>query len=219
MPTGRFHSDFVGKRFANLVVIRFDGISKHGHARWWCQCDCGREKSILSNGLTSGVTKGCGCLNRRLSCRSFVSDGHRGSKTAEYACWEGILNRCLDPGSTNYPRYGGKGIEVCERWKSFENFLADMGPKPSPSHSIDRFPDRNGNYEPGNCRWATRIEQGRNTSRNRRLVFRGEEKTLAEWAEITGIKRATIGARIDSYGWSVEKALSVGANNLLEAIK
>lgn len=107
-----------------------------------------------------------------------------------------------------YPRYGGRGIKVCDRWRhSFENFLADLGPAPSPEHQLDRI-NNDGNYTPTNCRWATRSQQIRNSSKARRLSFGGQTLHVGEWAKKLGINRQTIQMRIDSLGWSIDKALS-----------
>jgi hypothetical protein len=131
-----------------------------------------------------------------------------GKVRSEFRIWDGILQRCLNENSPAYQSYGGRGISVCERWRtSFENFFADMGEKPSPLHTIDRI-DNNGNYEPDNCRWATKKEQGRNKRNNKRIVFRGEEKTLSEWGEIFGLSSSIIGSRIFRYGWTVEQAIT-----------
>lgn len=127
-------------------------------------------------------------------------------KTAEYHAWLGMKSRCTWAPGANYARYGGRGISVCERWSgSFEAFLADMGRKPSPGHTLERI-DNDGNYEPGNCRWATRSEQNANTSLSRRLTFRGETLTLRGWAMRLGVKREALKKRL-RLGWSVEDAL------------
>ncbi|MDE1138152.1 MAG: hypothetical protein PW999_00565 [Paraburkholderia tropica] len=117
-----------------------------------------------------------------------------------------MRSRCTNPGDISYQRYGARGISVCERWDNFENFLADMGPRPTNSHSLERE-DNNGNYEPGNCRWATAIEQSRNTRRNRMLTFDGRTQCVAKWADEIGIHRLTLQRRL-RLGWSVEKTLS-----------
>jgi hypothetical protein len=118
-----------------------------------------------------------------------------------------MRRRCAYPKSARYARYGGRGIRVCERWAdSFENFLADMGLCPD-GMTLDRK-DTNGNYEPDNCRWATRKEQQRNISQNRILVFRGESKTMAEWAEISGLSYKLVNRRINDAKWPVERALT-----------
>jgi hypothetical protein len=115
--------------------------------------------------------------------------------------------RCNNPQNPNYPRYGARGVKVCERWESdFVNFLEDMGRSPGPGYSLERE-DNDGNYEPSNCRWATKTEQARNRRSNKRLTFRGLTLTQAEWAERTGIPQSTLHLRV-KYGWTVERALT-----------
>jgi hypothetical protein len=139
--------------------------------------------------------------------------GHAGSRVSgedespEYTTWRGMRERCDRPTHNLYHRYGGRGIRVCERWQSFENFVADMGPKPEGT-SIDRI-DNNGNYEPGNCRWATREEQARNNTRSRHLTFNGETLCLSDWAARIGVSRATLEGRLER-GWPLEDALAHG---------
>ncbi len=125
--------------------------------------------------------------------------------TLGYENWVSMRKRCLTPGFTGYERYGGKGITVCERWSDFENFLADMGPRPSRKHSIDRFPDKNGNYEPSNCRWATSIEQGRNRVNNRLLAYKGETLPFSEWVVRLNLSRSQVYFRLKK-GWTIERA-------------
>jgi hypothetical protein len=123
-----------------------------------------------------------------------------------------MIRRCTNPDSTGYARYGGRGITVCDRWReSFANFLADMGPKPTPRHTIDRI-NNDGNYEPGNCRWATGKEQCRNTRRNRYIEHDGRRMTQVEWCEETGMIKATLCCRLKS-GWSVAAALTTPVNH------
>jgi len=130
---------------------------------------------------------------------------HGMSNTRVFKTWLRMIDRCKND---RQGTYGKRGITVCQRWlDSFEAFYQDMGDPPSPGHSIDRYPDNDGNYEPSNCRWATKIQQARNTSRNTILTMGGKSKTLAEWSEITGIKEPTICVRLAS-GWSHERALS-----------
>ena len=128
-------------------------------------------------------------------------------RSPEYMAWAQMKLRCLNPKSPKYPRYGGRGISVCSAWLEFDAFIADMGARPSPDHSIDRI-DNDGDYEPSNCRWATRTQQQRNREANRRLTHDGETATLAEWAERLGISTATLYSRVGRLGWSVEKALT-----------
>lgn len=130
--------------------------------------------------------------------------------TPEWRTWSAMRERCNTPSCRNYPDYGGRGISVCDRWDVFENFLADMGFRPSDNHSIDRI-DPNGNYEPSNCRWATRKQQGRNKRNNRLLTVDGMTRTIAEWSELHGVKAGTINARVSRYGWSHSAAVMTRA--------
>jgi hypothetical protein len=136
---------------------------------------------------------------------------HSKSDSPEYYVWAAMKARCSNPKIPNYDDYGGRGITVCERWRGrngFTNFLADMGPRPSRRHSIDRYPDNDGNYEPSNCRWATRSQQNRNLRTNHLLTFKGETKTITEWAEVIGVNKRTLMNRIINYKWPVERALT-----------
>lgn len=164
--------DLSGMRFGRLLAVELHSIrrknEKSSSAYWRCTCDCGKEIITCVDNLSSGDSKSCGCLSReRIIAYSTV---HGLRYKPEYNSWKSMRNRCLSSKHVAYKYYGGRGISVCERWiNSFPNFLADMGPRPSPKHSIDRYPNNNGNYEPSNCRWATMKEQRAN-QRSRSLI-------------------------------------------------
>ena len=148
-------------------------------------CDCGVVKTYAATEVMNGNVKSCGCLARqRTAERSTI---HGKSRTPTYGSWVEMRNRCNSKSDPAYPRYGGRGITICERWNSYANFLSDMGEKP-PGLSLDRYPDNNGNYEPTNCRWATRTEQSRNRRNTMQVVFAGKVMALGDACESAGIK-------------------------------
>lgn len=154
-----------GLRFGRLVVVSLAASAKAGTKRTWkCRCDCGGESVVRSDALTTGNTQSCGCLvQEHMSKIGKTNATHRLSRTPEYQSWSRMIHRCYFPQDKGFKYWGGLGVTVCERWRdSFEAFLADMGPKPSLRHSIDRYPDNCGNYEPDNCRWATPLQQRHN---------------------------------------------------------
>ena len=158
--------DLTGKRFGRLVVLHRDGSTPGRDAAWRCRCDCGEVRTIRGQCLRSGHTKSCGCLHREFSSERLprLATKHgmarHGRVAGIYKSWQAMRERCKNPRHHAYANYGGRGITVCERWESFENFLADMGPRPE-GLTLDRI-DNEGNYEPGNCRWATRLQQRHN---------------------------------------------------------
>ena len=183
--------DIKGVRFGRLLVIELHHIA---HVTYWlCRCDCGTEAVVAGHRLVIGKTKSCGCL------KGEKQRTHGLSRTAEHFVWKSMNSRCYRKSDHSFRDYGGRGITVCDRWQGtsgFANFIADMGPRPSPEHSIDRFPDNNGNYEPGNCRWATRLEQGQNKRNNRLIESGGEAMLLRQWQERTGLSKPGLLYRI-----------------------
>lgn len=157
----------VGQRFNGIEVISEAGRTKSSKRTWNCRCHCGAEFEAVGGNLISGGTKSCGCLRRAASAQRArernTSHGHATGKVSRtYQSWHAAKARCDTPSGKDWHRYGGRGITMCERWRtSFANFLADMGERPE-GRSLDRFPNPDGNYEPGNCRWATPLEQAVN---------------------------------------------------------
>lgn len=149
----------LGRKFGNLTVKNEASLSQKGTSRWLCICDCGNEVAVTEQNLLRSKALSCGCKPKRE--REF----HGMKKTPEWNSWRGMLQRCNNPNHEMFYLYGGKGITVCKEWRKFSNFIRDMGKKPSPRHSIDRK-DSNGNYEPGNCRWADPSTQSHNTRRS-----------------------------------------------------
>ena len=191
-----------GTCFGMLTTLE---TSKHSLDRILCRCGCGVEKRVRLYHLKD-KTRSCGCILHK----RFLKHGKckRSEQTpSEYGIWASMRTRCMNAKSAAYKYYGGRGIKVCERWDDFANFYADMGPRPSLEHTLDRYPDNNGNYEPGNCRWGT-DEQQRNNKRNTRwLELDGVKKTAGQWAPLVGIPERTIRGRIQQ-GWSDRDALT-----------
>lgn len=214
---GRPLKSLIGQRFGRLEPIQYLGRKSHS-SHWLCRCDCGSETKALSSSLKTGQILSCGCYRRERMSKLTFKHGERGADlrseiTDEYRCWSRMLDRCDRPTEPTYKWYGGKGVTVCQRWRdNFGDFLADVGRKPTKRHSLDRI-DSSGNYEPGNCRWATWNEQARNRSNNRRIVFRGREMTLVEAAEVAGIPYKTVKGRLQ-HKWTVDEALSVPVDQM-----
>lgn len=205
------HKQFVnmsGQRFGRWLVIRFYGkrIYESGNevSLYLCQCDCGNERLVLASNMRSGISESCGCLKEELTSKRATTHGM--SKTPIWFVWMNMHERCRNPNNTEWENYGGRGIRVCEEWKSFEGFFEDMKMPPTPKHTIERV-DVNGNYEKSNCVWATHIEQGRNRRNNRVVTYDGQTRCLTEWAELLGINDGVISRRLNR-GWSVERALT-----------
>jgi hypothetical protein len=148
-----------GRRFGRLTVISDAGNNKYSNAQWLCLCDCGATKTVGGRSLRVGKSQSCGCVTLEVNRSRMTRHGKTG--TCEHNIWLTMRDRCRNPKNHKFSAYGGRGIAVCDRWNSFEAFLADMGPRPTSRHSIDRI-DNDGNYEPDNCRWATSKEQRAN---------------------------------------------------------
>jgi len=197
--------DLTTQKYGRLQPLEMVGRNRHRSTVWRCLCDCGNECVITSGAIRSGRATSCGCFAKEVQLTRQKTHGL--SKSREYKIWAEMIRRCHIQKSYSYPKYGGRGIRVCDRWRrSFENFYADMGPRPSPKHSLDRK-DNNGHYEPGNVHWATAVAQARNTRNNRFIEHEGRRLTLAEWSEESGIAYSTLRQRLKN-GWSFARAVS-----------
>lgn len=156
----------IGQRFGRLTILRIDSRAKDRQAVFVCKCDCGQTKSILGTHIFRGAVQSCGCYMRERIVARNTKHGQnaRDGGSLAHKSWSAMIQRSTNQNHGAYKNYGGRGIKICPEWRGengFENFFAHMGPRP-PGKSLDRFPNNDGNYEPGNCRWATRLEQARN---------------------------------------------------------
>lgn len=195
---------WIDRVFDRLTVIDYIPGTATKRPRLSCQCKCGKKVVVLSTNLARKYTKSCGCLNDET--RVSANTTHGMTYTKEYDVWKSMIQRCSYEKHPFFKNYGGRGILVCDRWKTFSNFFADMGPRPAKA-TLERKKN-DGNYEPGNCCWASRSQQARNKRSNVLITFRGETKTLVEWSELTGIGAHAISARILRHGYSIEDALT-----------
>lgn len=203
-----------GQRFGRLTVLG-RAPSRGNNARVLVKCDCGSPpKTVAFRKLRIGSTVSCGCFAREgTSARSknnFLKHGaaRHGQLSPEYGSWRAMRQRCLDSKHPAFANYGAKGVRFCERWNDFRAFLADMGPRPSRGHSLDRFPDRRGNYEPGNCRWATKSEQNENRDITVMFAVGGVTRSLVAWASVAGLSIWCLRDRLKR-GWSHERAVAI----------
>jgi hypothetical protein len=180
-----------GQRFGRLIAVEFVARDKSRQQRWRFRCDCGGEIIHRVSAVRCGDVRSCGCLHREAAAiQGRAKRIHGMTKSSEYNTWLNVISRCDNPSNTRWADYGGRGIKVCERWRKFENFLSDMGSKPSPKHSIERI-DNDGNYEPGNCKWATTSEQSKNRRSNVWVMFDGKKMLLEEAVGLIGLSRST----------------------------
>lgn len=183
----------VGAVFGGLSVL--GKVKIDGKWKWECRCVCEKIIYVRGNNLRSGAIISCKCLKLKRFVEMNTKHGHHG--TPEYKAWENLKSRCTtNKNSPYYKDYAGRGIKVCKKWKeSFSAFLEDMGERPTPKHEVDRI-DNDGNYETGNCRWAVRRQQLRNTRVTHRLTVNGVTKSVHDWADESGVHPSTIKARL-----------------------
>lgn len=183
----------VGDTFGQLIIqeiLEPVGAGKNKRQYYMCLCQCGEVTKVRRDSLTSGHTTSCGCYS--IAQTILRSTKHGGCGTPEYQTWINIRKRCYWEGHDHFEHYGGKGIQVCDKWRDdFQAFLDDVGYRPSSQHSIERI-DFNGDYEPSNVKWATQIEQARNKSNNRLIEYLGKTRCVAEWAQIYNISPCKI---------------------------
>lgn len=199
-------ADFVGKRFGRLVVLGFSHRGPRSNGYWRFKCDCGNDHVSALHHVAGGKTLSCGCLNRELSKRRTTSATHNQSLSKEYNVWQAMLNRCRNKNTKVYKNYGGRGIFVCERWKVFENFYADMGPRPFTTASLERI-DNDGPYSPENVIWVPKKEQAKNRQNTILVEVGGRSMCLSDAARLYGKPVATVFARVSVLGWPIQKAL------------
>lgn len=181
--------DLTGQVFGRWTVVERSPENRHGKPAWVCVCTCGNSSIVAGSALRMGESRSCGCYSREVSAETLraAATKHGMYNTPEYFRWVSIKLRCYHKSHHAYPRYGGRGIVMCDRWRnSFADFLSDVGAPPSPEHTLDRI-NNDGNYELTNVRWATRKEQANNRRNNVRITYNGVTKTQAEWAVEAGI--------------------------------
>jgi hypothetical protein len=201
---------FVGRKFNRLEAVRFVGMQGSGQL-WEFKCDCGGSKTILMKNVEKGITGSCGCLHHEMLLRRNTKHGQntRANRHPMYGVWCGMLARCHNPNRKSYPDYGGRGITVCERWHTFQNFFDDMSATYQRGLMIERVDNEKG-YCPENCVWETRKVQNNNKRNVRRITFNGKTLTRQEWANEIGGNERIITTRLRR-GWSEERAVSTPA--------
>lgn len=198
--------DLVGQRFGRLLVVSLHSQDKYNRLIFSCICDCGKSHVVSSNSLRTGKSKSCGCF----SIDRVTKHGHSKRRSKEYNIYYNMIQRCNNKLFKQYSDYGGRGINVCNRWlgdNGFLNFLSDMGECPSTKHSLDRYPNTNGNYEKENCRWATEHEQKRNTRRNVWFELPNKKVCMKDMATVFGVPYQSIQSKIKS-GQSKEQIVN-----------
>lgn len=198
--------DLSGRIVGRLTVLFAQGRNAAGRQLWKCMCECGRVTFVTGANIRSRHTKSCGCLKDEKTAAG-MGRTHGMARSPTYRSWESMFGRCYRKGDPSYQQYGGRGISVCERWHKFTNFLADMGVRPR-GLTLDRFPNNDGNYQPSNCRWATKKEQSNNTRQNRTVMHKGKLVTARQLSDETGMPYQLIRSRIFRLGWNVERAIT-----------
>lgn len=197
--------DLAGRQFVHLTALTHNfGSRPDGdrYSMWICSCKCGKRVNVAAALLLSNQKQSCGCH------RASKTHGKSKSNSRAYAAWREMRRRCMRPRNKSYKHYGGRGIQICERWQSFEHFLSDMGEPPSAKHTLDRYPNNNGHYEPGNCRWATWAEQARNRRSTVLVTLEGRTQCLQDWCAEMRLPYDTVKTRLNQLGWPLHRALT-----------
>jgi hypothetical protein len=202
------------RRYGRWKIVAYAGSNKGAGSLWLCRCRCGAERVVKGASLVSGRSQSCGCRHKEVVRQIGLNSKRHGlSNSPEYRAWNQAIQRCTNPKLRNYKDYGGRGIRVCSEWlHSFEAFYAHIGPRPSSEHSLDRYPDNNGDYEPGNVRWATREEQRTNNRHTHKYIYRGELLTVAEIARRCGIGYRVLRYRLVVRNWPILRATTQSAD-------
>lgn len=196
--------NLLGRHFKRWRVVAFAGVVNKKR-RWKCICDCGIIRTVTTDALISGISGSCGCLQKEAASKHNRTHGL--NRTPEHNSWGHMKQRCLNKKCANYSGYGGRGIKICKRWLKFENFISDMGKRPGPRFTIERI-DNDGDYKPGNCRWATHKEQVNNQGSNTMVTLDGITKNVSQWALEIGVSAKLLNERL-RHGWNVEEAFSI----------
>lgn len=195
--------DVTGQRYGRLTVASYSH-TLNSRSYWNCICDCGKTKVVFITCLTQGSTNSCGCIQKEFNRNKKTHGESIGGISPEYRAWTNIKVRCYNPNGAWYKSYGGRGIKVCKRWlESFENFLEDMGRRPSKFHSLDRK-KVNGNYCKSNCRWATAIQQSHNMRRNVWITYKGKKMVQADFCRLINTSRTSVMIRVKQK-WDINK--------------
>lgn len=201
----KIRKDITNQRFGYLIALKPIGRKENGQTLWLCKCDCGNDHITTISALTIGECKSCGCLSSEMIKKARTKHGMCGTRI--YRAWRNMKDRCSNPNTPRYKDYGARGITVCEEWNNFESFYewAKLCGY-NDNLTLDRI-DNDKGYCPENCRWITMEQQQYNKRTTHYLTYKGETKSMAEWAKIKDINIQTLAARINTCHWSVEKAL------------
>lgn len=202
-----------GQKFGRLTVLYRLRIVATTVTFAVCECECGKVTKVRQSQLNRGGTRSCGCLKRDTTRARAKTHGKTRSRT--WNTWRGMIERCTNPRHRDFGIYGGRGIAVCERWRAFSNFYADMGERPE-GMTLNGFPNKDGNYQPGNCRWATTLQQTRNKRSSVVIEHGGRRMVLVDWTRELGISPHGLYNKIKVLGWSAERALRLPGARIVE---